>query len=247
MKPIKHFPIILPFLIAVLAGAGFYLFKNKEKQREDIRPVATESQTDKNSEPEALPSKVLLDVPFTSQAPFGNWEDVGEQNGCEEASILMAVYWARGEMLTPETAQEEIKKISDYHLKNYGHFHDLSNADTLKLLNEYFNYSKARLAENITAEDIKRELSGGRVVIVPVNGVKLGNPYYAPPGPVNHKIVIIGYDDATGEFITHDSGTSRGEKFRYDYKTLEDSLEDYPTGLHGKFEEKITSMIVVEK
>ncbi|MCK4891623.1 MAG: hypothetical protein KAS78_03060, partial [Candidatus Pacebacteria bacterium] len=81
--------------------------------------------------------------------------------------------------------------------------------------------------------------------IVPTNGQKLGNPYYTPPGPVTHNLVIIGYDITEKEFITNDPGTRHGEKYRYSEDILENALFDYPTGFHERVEEIKIAMIVV--
>ena len=233
--------------VLILIGAGFYSSKKESSPAAGLTDFKNSvGEKAEKSEP-ALPEKIMLEVPFTSQSPLGNWQDVREQNGCEEAALLMVIAWARGESISPEAAAREIQNMSDYHLKAHGHFHDLSNADTLQLLNEYFQYFKARLVEDIGTEDIKKELAAGKLAIVPINGATIGNPNYEPPGPTNHKIVIIGYDDAAQEFVTHDPGTSRGKSYRYGYEVLEKSLEDYPTGLHEKFPERKTSMIVVEK
>ena len=35
---------------------------------------------------------LIPDVPFTPQAPLGNWEDERQQAGCEEAAALMATF-----------------------------------------------------------------------------------------------------------------------------------------------------------
>src|SRR3989344_6679608 len=54
-------------------------------------------------------SAVLLTVPFAAQAPFGEWSDPRQQDGCEEASTIMAMHWVRGDMsLTLEEAKKEI-------------------------------------------------------------------------------------------------------------------------------------------
>lgn len=190
---------------------------------------------------------VLLDVPFTPQAPFGNWDDVRQQNGCEEAAILMAIRWARGESLTFEEAEREILAISDYEKEKYGHFHDTSAQDTAKLLKDYFGYNGVAMRYNISNEDIKKELAQGNLVIVPVNGQKLGNPYYTPPGPIEHMLVIRGFDDTVQEFIVNDPGTKRGEANRYDYQILENALRDYSSGYHEPITGIQTAMIVVEK
>lgn len=51
---------------------------------------------DISAEAVSLPgqSTILYDVPFAAQAPFGEWSDKRQQDGCEEVSALMAVKWA---------------------------------------------------------------------------------------------------------------------------------------------------------
>ncbi len=195
----------------------------------------------------AVPERVLLDVPFTVQAPFGGWSDVRQEYGCEEASILMAMRWVRGEALTPAQAEQEIIAISEFEKERYGDFHDTSAEDTLKVMKAYFKYDNAFVKFDIGAQDIRAELAEGNVVIVPIDGTKIGNPYYTSPGPPKHKIVIRGYDDATQEFITNDPGTKRGEAYRYSYTVLERALLDYPTGINDPIIEIRTAMIVVRK
>src|SRR4030043_2130038 len=145
MKTEKYFLVASALSISILVGVFFYFPKSKKYVPAGQPDFSGNGSAEENAEQSPLPKKVLLNVPFTSQAPFGNWQDVREQNGCEEASLLMVISWARGEDLSPETAAREIQNMSDYHLKAHGHFHDLSNADTLQLLNDYFNYFKARL------------------------------------------------------------------------------------------------------
>lgn len=190
---------------------------------------------------------VLLDVPFTVQAPFGGWADERQDYGCEEASILMAMHWVRGEALSPLQAEQEIIAISEFEKEQYGDFHDTSAEDTLKVMKAYFTYENAFVKYDIGIADIKAELARGNAVIVPLDGRKVGNPYYTPPGPPKHKLVIRGYDDATQEFITNDPGTKRGEGYRYNYDVLENALVDYPTGINESIIEMRTAMIVVQK
>ncbi|MDA2936395.1 C39 family peptidase [Patescibacteria group bacterium AH-259-L05] len=191
--------------------------------------------------------QVLLDVPFTSQAPRAQWNDPIFQNGCEETSILMAMSWVRGASSLPvEEAEKEIRAISSLAQEMYGHFHDISASDTAQLVRDYFNYSNIEARLDISAEDIKEELVKGNVVIVPVNGQKLNNPYYTPPGPLEHMLVVIGHNPETNEFITNDPGTRRGEKFRYPEDILEAALQDYPTGYHEPINEVNKTMIVIK-
>ena len=194
------------------------------------------------------PAEVIIDVPFTAQAPFANWDDPRQNYGCEEATSLMAMRWVSGQTLDLREALDTIIAISDFEKSTYGEFHDSSSADTLKwIINYYFKYAGAYLEYEITADDIRTELAEGNVVIVPVNGRVLKNPYYTAPGPIQHKILIRGYDDIKKEFITNDPGTRRGNGYRYSYAVLERALMDYETGRDVPIKETRTAMIVIHK
>lgn len=192
--------------------------------------------------------KVLLSVPFTSQAPFGDWRDSRQQNGCEEASVLMAVSWARGQTFSKNEALEKILSASKFLEEKYGEYRDSSSADTLNwLIKDYLGYSQAVLKEEITVEDIINELNQGNLVITAMNGQIMHNPYYTPPGPYEHMIVIRGYDPEKKSFITNDPGTRHGELFSYDAKVLYDAIRDYPTGYRELITNIEKKMIVVWK
>lgn len=107
----------------------------KNKIQNNVSPAPTV-----NLEQKILPNFVKIPVPFTAQAPTGNWSDVKQGNGCEEASILMAYSWVMGKEIDKEVARNEILKMSDFSFKLLGHFHDISNEDTIKLFKEYFKY-----------------------------------------------------------------------------------------------------------
>lgn len=214
-----------------------------------VLPFRRPSPTPRSSvlvQPIVLTRSVFFDVPFIPQAPIGNWEDPVYQNACEEASIVMAMRWVEGKSLTTEEAMTEIQALSDYAWENYGHFHDLSAADTARLMRDYYDYFGVTVERDIVAADIRRALAQGKLVIVPVNGRKLPNPFYTSPGPLEHMLVIKGYDLATEEFITNDPGTKRGQDFRYKSDVLEAALRDYPTGFHLPITAASKAMIVVE-
>ena len=116
-----------------------------------------------------------------------------------------------------------------------------------RIFKGYYKYNNAEARSGISIEDIKKELFDGNLVIVPVNGQKIKNPFYTPPGPLEHMLVVIGYDGATKEFITNDPGTRRGEKYRYSEDILGAALMDYPTGIHQIITEVKTAMIVVKR
>lgn len=190
---------------------------------------------------------ILFDVPFAPQAPFGNWSDDRQQDGCEEASTLMAMRWVQGLPLTLKEAKQEIIAISEFERTQYGGYHDTSARDTTKrIIRGYFKYNNIEVKNNITARDIIDELANGNLVIVPVNGRKMGNPYYTPPGPIEHQVVIIGYDKKTDEFIVNDPGTRRGKGFRYAASVIEDALQDYPTGYKEPITTTEKNMIVIK-
>lgn len=192
---------------------------------------------------------VLMDVPFTPQAPFGEWSNPVYQDGCEEATMLMAVRWAKGgSALTKEEAKSEILKIAEYQKNKYGEYRDTSAEDTVaRIIKGYFNYDQAEVKRNITIDDIIKELMKGNLVITPMNGRELDNPHYTGEGPERHMLVIRGYDTKTKEFITNDAGTRLGEKYRYKEEVLYNAIRDYLTGYHLMIEKEEKVMIVVKK
>jgi hypothetical protein len=193
--------------------------------------------------------KVLIDnVPFTTQAPLGDWADSRQQNGCEEASALMAVRWALGQNLTKDEALKEITGISDWLSKKYGEYRDVSAQDTVDwIFKDYFKYNKVTLVHDITVNNIIEELAKGNLIVTPMNGQMMHNPNYKAPGPPRHMIVIRGYDPTIKEFITNDPGTRNGELYRYDATILYAAIRDYPTGYHEIINEIEKDMIVISK
>lgn len=76
-------------------------------------------------------------------------------------------------------------------------------------------------------DTIKAELAANHPIIAPVYAPLLNNPDYTNPGPTYHVIVITGYDDVRGEFITNDPGTDKGKNNRYPYAMLLTAVHDY--------------------
>lgn len=208
-------------------------------------PVGETSDT---SAPAPTTGKTLQDVPFTPQAPFGGWSDQRQEDGCEEASALMAVKWAHGEKLTSDEALEEILAASDYILEKYDEYRDVSPADTVDwIIKDYFNYQNAAVKKNVSLDEIIYELDKGNIILAPMNGQILHNPYYTPPGPPNHMLVIRGYDPEKNIFITNDPGTRRGELYEYGTEVLLEAIRAYPTGSHELIEKIEKDVIVVWK
>jgi hypothetical protein len=191
-------------------------------------------------------TQIIQSVPFTSQAPFGDWQDIRQEDGCEEASSLMAIRWATNATLNQKEALKEILGVSDYILEKYQEFRDVSPEDTLNwIIKDYFAYQKAALKKDISLADIIEELNRGNVIIAPMDGKLLNNPYYTPPGPPNHMILIYGYDSINKIFITNDPGTRRGKGYRYNADLLYQAIRAYPTGSHETIEKIEKDAIVV--
>jgi hypothetical protein len=188
---------------------------------------------------------VLLNVPFTSQAPQGQWSDERFQDGCEEASVIMAMSWVNGSSLNPESAQKQIIDLSAYEDLKFSGYPDLSSKDVLSLIKDYYGYDQVELKSNIDTEMIAEELYKGNIVLAPLDGQKLGNPNFTNGGPERHMAVIIGYDPKTNEFIFNDPGTRKGAGYRYSREVVSKSLRTYQTGRHAPILPEEKTMIVV--
>ena len=210
------------------------------------KAAASSSQVVAEKDTAAPGGLVLYDVPFTSQAPFAEWSDMRQEDGCEEAASLMAVTWARGRKLTPAGAKQEILAASDFELNTYGSYADTSASATAeRILSGFFGYDNYSVKYDITANDIISALRSGNILIVPMDGQALENPYYTPPGPDRHMLVVKGYDPDTDEFITNDNGTRRGEDLRYGRKLFYNAIRDYPSGDHVPIAGVRKAMIVI--
>lgn len=178
---------------------------------------------------------VNLSVPFTSQAPFGNWK-APYQDFCEEASIVMAAHFARGVGITANIADAEMHIIKKYEELVLGRYEDTSIEETAMILKNLFGIKNIATKEVFSTADIKKELDLGNIVIAPAAGRLLRNPYFTPPGPIYHMLVIRGYDGAKNVFITNDPGTKRGGGHPYSQSTLFSALHDWNSGnvLSGK-------------
>jgi len=191
----------------------------QEEQFGEVLGVETE-------QPVELESPVKLDYPvsFVPQAPYAVWDELHEE-ACEEAAIIMVVKYFKNENLTAHTMEQGIISLAKWEEEN-GYEIDLTAKEAVDIIKDYFNLS-AELISEVTVETIKQELQSGSLIIVPAAGRQLGNPYFQTPGPIYHMLVIRGYDDSAGEFITNDIGTKRGEAFRYKYKKLLDAIHDW--------------------
>jgi len=196
---------------------------------------------------QAAADSFSLSVPFTSQAPTGEWKDQRQQDGCEEASAAMAMAWVGGETnIKPADWRLRILILSTFEKKKYGEYRDVALRDIVDwLFKDYFHYQGAEVKTVAGPADILKELEKGNLVLTPMNGRLLKNPNFSGLGPERHMVLIKGYDYKTKEFITNDPGTRRGENYRYSEKVIFNAIRAYRTGYHKPFGKLVKEMIVV--
>lgn len=231
------------FSVIVLSLLGAGLFRSQQRAKlaptQSILPqarlvVPTPSPTPPppidapKPTAQVLPAKVDLPVPFTPQAPHANWKDPYTEF-CEEASVFMAISYLQNKKIPDkafaDSALQDIKKFEE---KRFGFYKDTTAEETAVILREHFAYKKVTVKYNPTVTEIKQALAERRVVITPVAGREIYNPYFQTPGPLYHMLVIKGYTD-TGKFITNDPGTRHGADFLYDESIIMNAIHDWRT------------------
>jgi hypothetical protein len=172
------------------------------------------------------PDRILLQVPFTTQAPLGDWAK--HQESCEAANLTMIVaYWHHDKsvVIDPRTADASIHMIDPWKTQ-------LDLTDTLmgQLAQDHFGYDY-RIVPN-DPQVIRQQLAAGRPLIAEVRTHGLGNANY--PGysthyeqtgwSVPHFVVIIGYD-STGVWL-NDPGISKGRGYHISFAQLTHAIDD---------------------
>ncbi len=174
-----------------------------------------------------MPTQALVvdyPVPFVSQAPYGVWDAFHEET-CEEASMIMAAAFFQKKTLSVHDMEQGLLDIVSWEERN-GYNIDISASQVVEILSQYFK-QPAEIMADVSSDAIISQLDQGNVLIVPAAGRRLGNPFYTPPGPLYHMLVIRGYDRSTYEFITNDPGTKRGQAYRYSYDQLLSAVADW--------------------
>jgi hypothetical protein len=192
--------------------------------------VINVNATNANAEPQpepVLPESFNLQVPFTTQAPYANW-DLPYQETCEEASALTVHYYYSGKTFTKDIADKEILALVEWEKGYFGDYKDTTAEQTAQFIRAYWGYKRVDVEYNPTIEQIKRHVFAGRPVIVPAAGKQLGNPNFRNGGPLYHMFVVRGWAD--GQFITNDVGTRKGENYRYDDDVVMNAMHDWNGG-----------------
>jgi len=169
------------------------------------------------------PPKANVEVPFTSQAPAGDWSEPW-QNACEETSIYMVSSFYANDSIKRDEAVAKIKEILKVKNQEIKVSKDESLATISQLIVDLDLPWTTEIVSDPTKEQLKTELAAGRPIIVPVFAPDLKNPKSASPD--YHVLVLTGYDDTKGEFIINDPGTSSGEGLRIPYDTFMNAIHD---------------------
>ncbi|MBA4336551.1 hypothetical protein C0416_02130 [bacterium] len=194
--------------------------ENFQKLPEEIKEINEAFET-----PVTILENAYLEVPFVCQAPFqteANW--VYHEESCEEAALLQVRYYLEGvKDPKPEDSNATILDMIEWQKKNFGEHKDVYANDMKSLINGYYDYplENIEIIYDATITDIKKAVSMGYPIIVPIMGDILKNPYYPYPG--YHMLTIIGY--TPDKIITNDVGTRRGKDFSYSYDIFMKALE----------------------
>jgi len=209
------------------ANSAQHANKNNNANENTNEVINENINTNTDTEPIEIPPEINLDVPFTTQAPYANWDEPYDE-ACEEASAITVHYYYQGNTFTKETADQEILDLVAWEEDYFGFYKDTTAEETAELMREYWGYEKVETIYDPTIEDIKKNVAAGRPVIVPSAGRELGNPNFTAPGPLYHMLVVRGY--TANNFITNDVGTRNGENYQYAFDVLMNSIHDWNDG-----------------
>ena len=170
-----------------------------------------------------------LAVPFTSEIPNGQW--VGPwKNACEEATFAMVEnYYLGNRSISIADAKNYMQRLFNFQDRVYGSNADADSWRSVYIITKQTHF-RAKVVQNPTVDDIKKELQQKRPVITLHHGFSLQNkniPFLAT-GSSFHVMPVIGYDDATQEFIVNDPGDRyTGKEHRYSYDLFMKTLHDF--------------------
>jgi hypothetical protein len=171
-----------------------------------------------------IPNQVILQVPFTPQAPTDNW---ARNEDCEETSITMANAFLNNitvNTLPASDAQNGINQLKNWENINIGYNMNTGTEATTKMAQGAFKI-KVKAISNFKENDLKQALANNHPILLPINARKLNNPKYLDNGPLYHMIVIRGYNDQG--FIVNDPGTNEGNGNIYNFDTLKNAAADW--------------------
>lgn len=163
----------------------------------------------------------ILPVPYTVQAPNGNWKVF--ENACEEASTLMYHDFLEGDhrtQLPPGEVDPQLRAMEGWQVKNWGAERDLTLDRTGQFAQAYWGYHYQVIA--LTEDSVRTAIAAGHPVIIPVMTHSLQNPHYGP-NTVYHELLIKGYTN-TG-VVTNDPGVQEGKDWFYSWRIMFNAVD----------------------
>lgn len=242
-QPRTHFKgVIAVFFICLIAfGGTLWIYRHRTDEvivppLPPAKPYTNNKPPQSETPPVAQPSpasaslaEVNLAIPFVSQAPKKNW-DAYHEDFCEEASALMVAHYITNKPVTSlDDIDKELFQINDFEQTTFGFSKDTDAAFTARILKEHYHLDKVTLLENPTIDDIKKNLTAGKAILVPVAGRMLKNPHFSGAGPLYHMFVIKGYT-SDGHFIANDPGTQFGANYLYSFERIMNAMHDWNDG-----------------
>jgi len=202
---------------------------NTEKPKVENPPVVEKPPVVAS---DAIPAKVDWPVTFGTQAPTKNWS-LPYQEACEEAALINADKYFKKEKLTYPIMNTEILNLVDWERTTFGYYTDTSLTQVKQMAEDYFGLN-VEISQDLTVNNIKKQLTNGYLVLIPTAGRLIANPYYSGKGPLYHFLVIRGYNDT--EFITNDVGLyTKGDGYKYTYTTIINAIHDLPLNADGTY------------
>jgi hypothetical protein len=173
----------------------------------------------------AVSGAVFLPVPFTTQAPLGDWAK--HQESCEEANLAQVSAYYSGDhsaVLDRYAADRTIAQLIAWQNKNWGSEDDLTDVRLGQLAQGFYGYDYQVL--RMTDAALQAQLHAGHPVILGVTTHALGNPHYPnyeahylqPGYSVSHFITIVGYDGSN--YLLNDPGITAGRGYTISYLQL---------------------------
>lgn len=198
-------------------------------------PSPISSPSSLSPSPPSIPPEFNLAVPFTSQAPLGEWDSVHEET-CEEASLLMATLFVNDSSVAhvdPAFADQSMLAMVHLQKNTFGYGPSISLAQLKRMAeawlvantDDFGIVPNIEIVENPTVEGIKAFLASGKPVILPLRGREIGNPFFTGEGPLYHMLVVRGYTQDM--FITNDPGTRHGQNYSYPIDVIMSAIGDW--------------------
>src|SRR3989344_7321501 len=159
--------VISLFTIAILGWVVWYKTEPSFELPGYTKTPAPSTNKETNSpKPSAIqssttnPATLSLKVPFTPQAPTGNWDQLHNE-ACEEASAIMAAAYFSGDTRSriPATEVEaQITALTNWQQSNFGYYLDTTAEETAEMIRGFYNLN-AKIVTDYTEKDIKDALN----------------------------------------------------------------------------------------